>query len=165
MVTPMPYTTLQQLHDAGNAPGLRNYWKSSFLPRLDDAAIDALVEGFPATPSPRSNVVVERLGGAVARVPADATAFSRRDAAFDLLISAMWDDAAGDAANIGWARDLFAAMAPFTGNFAYVNYLSGDDAARIRAAYGDAKYERLVALKRTYDPTNLFRLNGNIRPG
>jgi FAD/FMN-containing dehydrogenase len=163
-VTPMPYTALQRMHDAANAPGLRNYWKSSFLPDLDDAAIDALVDGFPSTPSPRSSVLVERLGGAVGRVPADATAFSRRDAQFDLLIGAVWDDATDDAANIGWARGLFEVMSPFTGGQAYVNYLGAEDQERTQAAYGGEKYERLVALKNKYDPTNFFRYNQNIKP-
>jgi FAD/FMN-containing dehydrogenase len=158
------YTDWQSSLDVDNPPGLRNYWKSALLGALDDTAIDTLVEGFGAPPSVRSNVLIEGLGGAFGRVPEEATAFGRRDAAFDLLIAAVWEDRTEDARQIGWARDLFAAMAPYTGAQAYVNYLGPEEGGRVRGAYGEATYARLVALKDRYDPGNLFRLNQNIPP-
>jgi hypothetical protein len=164
-IQPMPYTQLQRLYDADNAPGLHNYWKSSFLEdKLDDAAIETLVRGFSAVPSPRSSVLIEQLGGAVRRVGDDETAFAYRDAEFDLLISTVWEKPADTEANVGWARQLFAAMRPSLRERAYVNYLDAEDAGRVEAAYGPANYARLVALKNRYDPANIFRFNQNIRP-
>jgi FAD/FMN-containing dehydrogenase len=163
-IQPMPYTALQSSLDAGSPPGERNYWKSSFFNDLNDGAIAALVAGFAAVPSFRSNVIIEGLGGAMGRVPEDATAFSQRRATHDLLIAAVWNDPGDDNRQVGWARDLFTAMGPYTSDQAYVNYLGAGEADRVRAAYGAAKYARLVALKDRYDPHNLFRLNQNIPP-
>ena len=102
-----------------------------------------------------------------ARLSPEATAFPHRDYPFNLLVFTSWDDPADDAANIGWARELWRALQPYLAEGVYVNYL-GDAAAegadRVRAAYGAATYDRLAALKRTYDPTNRFRLNQNIAP-
>jgi FAD/FMN-containing dehydrogenase len=111
-------------------------------------------------------VLIERVGSAAGRVDPDGTAFPHRAAPYNLLVISAWDDPAADAANVGWARELWAAIQPFTAGGVYVNYLSdarqeGED--RVRAAYG-AHYDRLVALKRTYDPTNLFRFNQNLAP-
>jgi FAD/FMN-containing dehydrogenase len=165
-VGPIPYRTLQMLFDPAFPAGRRNYWKSSFLRGLDDAAIDALVDHVAKVPSPHSGVAIEQFGGAVGRVEVDATAFAHRSASFNLIIFAAWDDPAQDDANIGWARELWAAMRPFAADGVYVNYLGdvrdeGED--RVRAAYG-AQYDRLAALKAKYDPTNLFRVNQNITP-
>jgi FAD/FMN-containing dehydrogenase len=165
-IQPMPYTQLQRLYDEANAPGLHNYWKSSFLQdKLSDAAIETLVRGFGMVPSPRSNVLVEHVGGAVRRVAGGETAFAYRDAEFDFLISAVWNSPAQTAANVAWARELFAALRPSLRERAYVNYLDAEDAGRVQDAYGTATYARLVALKNKYDPTNIFRFNQNIRPG
>ncbi len=103
-VRPVPYAEFQRAFDAGSPPGLRNYWQSSFLKGLDDAAIAAVVDCFATAPSARSNVLIERLGGAMSRVGDGETAFARRDADFDILISAVWDDPAEDEQNIAWAR-------------------------------------------------------------
>lgn len=167
LVGPMPYRTLQALFDAAFPPGRRNYWKSGFLLRLDDAAIAILVEHFRRAPSPYAGLGVELYGGAIGHVAAGATAFPHRSAPFNLLIFTAWDDPAEDAANMGWARDLWSALQPFAADGVYVNYLGnaadeGQD--RVRAAYGPAIYERLADLKRTYDPTNLFSMNQNILP-
>ena len=98
-----------------------------------------------------------------ARVPASATAYGGREAAYDCFPIAIWDDPAEDAANIGWARNMWAAMKPFSMGAVYANNLGEEGEARVREAYG-ANYERLVALKDKYDPTNAFRLNQNIKP-
>ena len=165
-VGPMAYRDLQAMFDAGFPGGRRAYWKSGFLRGLDDGAIDALVEHFARVPSPLSAVLVEPYGGAAGRVDPGATAFPHRSAPFNLVVLSSWEDPTQDAANIGWARELWAAMGPFAAGGVYVNYL-GDAAAeggdRVRAAYGP-NYGRLAALKRAYDPGNLFRSNQNIAP-
>jgi FAD/FMN-containing dehydrogenase len=163
---PMPYRAVQSMFDAAFPAGRRNYWKSGFLRGLDDDAIDTLVDGFSRAPSPSAVVFIEQLGGAMSRVPVDATAFQHRTAPYNLLLVTAWDDPAEDEANIRWARDLWTAILPQTADGVYVNYLSDtryEGENRVRAAYGP-NYDRLVALKRTYDPDNLFRSNQNISP-
>jgi FAD/FMN-containing dehydrogenase len=167
LVGPMPYRTMQSLFDPAFPPGRRNYWKSGFLRNLDDAAIAVLVEHFRHAPSPYAGFGIELYGGAVGRVGPEATAFPHRTYPFNILIFTAWDDPADDAANMGWGRELWAALQPFAADGVYVNYLGDavvEEPDRVRAAYGPAIYERLAALKRTYDPTNLFCLNQNILP-
>jgi FAD/FMN-containing dehydrogenase len=164
MVGPMPYIALQHMLDEGFPTGAHNYWRSSFLTGLPDEAIEIIVAGANAAPSPRNSVLVEHLGGAVARVGNDETAFDHRDAEYNFLIVAVWTDPADAEENIAWARDLWDRMQPFARG-AYVNYLGvGDGVERVRAGYSPEKYERLSALKRQYDPDNLFRRNQNILP-
>jgi hypothetical protein len=160
---PTPYTSMQQLFDAAYPAGRRNYWKSSFIDDISDEAIDTLVDWFERVPSPWSAVEIEQLGGAVNRAGADETAFGERGAAYNLIVVSVWADAADDEANIAWTRGVWQAMQPYTRAQAYVNYFSGDEQDRVQTAYG-VKYERLAALKREYDPTNLFRVNQNIKP-
>jgi FAD/FMN-containing dehydrogenase len=166
-VGPTSYHQVQNWFTEGFPAGLRNYWKSNFLSGLDGAAIEVVTDHFARVPSPTSAIAIEQLGGAFARVGADETAFNHRDARYNLLIVGIWPDAADDDAHVGWVRELWEAAQPFSSGGVYVNYLGTEDdegANRIEAAYGAAKYERLVALKRKYDPDNLFRLNQNIRP-
>ena len=163
-IEPRAYLRWQAMFDEGNAPGRRNYWKSSHLPGLEDGLIDALIERFPSVPSCSSSVTIEHLGGAVRRIGEADTAYTHRDAAYDFVITSVWDDPRADDANVRWARDLFAALEPYARESVYVNYLGEEGEDRVRLAYGAAKYDRLVALKNRYDPTNLFRLNQNIRP-
>ena len=161
----MPYAQLQRLYDADNAPGLHNYWKSSFLEdKLDDAAIERLVRGFSAVPSPRSSVLIEQLGGAVRQVGDGETAFAYRDAEFDLLISAVWEIRRTARLTSAGRASSLRRCARLPRERAYVNYLDAEDAGRVEAAYGPANYARLVALKNRYDPANIFRFNQNIRP-
>ena len=162
-VTEMPYPALQTMLDEGFPSGLQVYWRSDFLKALPDAAIDALCERFNAITSPLSALLIEQFGGAVARVPADETAFAQRDALFNLAVITRWTDPATADTHIGWARQSSESVQPFASGGVYVNYLGAEGADRVRAAYG-AKYDRLVALKQKYDPTNLFRTNQNIRP-
>jgi FAD/FMN-containing dehydrogenase len=163
-VRPRPYVELQSLSDAGFPFGLLNYWKSAFLADLSDEAIDAAVDCAAGAPSPRSFSVIEHLGGAVARVDAGATAFAHRDRRFNFSILSIWEDPAATEANVAWARRYWEAMRPFAADAVYVNYLGDEGQERVVAAYGRAKYERLVVLKNTYDPANVFRRNQNIRP-
>jgi FAD/FMN-containing dehydrogenase len=163
-VGPLPYTALQSIVENFNPPGLRNYWKSNYLRDLSDAAIEVMVDHYKTVPAPNTHVVVEHLGGAVSRVGADETAVDHRDAPYNFLIVGMWADAAEDAKVIGWVRDLWGALQPFSSGGLYVNYEAEHDRGRVQAAYSPAKYARLAAVKATYDPTNLFRLNQNIPP-
>jgi FAD/FMN-containing dehydrogenase len=112
----------------------------------------------------RTEVIIEHLHGAVSRVDQDETAFNHRDAEFSFLIDSKWADPAESEKHIRWTRDYFSAMEPFYVGGAYINYLGDEGEDRVKAAYGAAKYQRLTALKNTYDPTNLFHLNQNIRP-
>lgn len=164
---PMPYRQVQTLFDEGAPPGLRNYWKSSFLERLPDEAIETLVERRASMPSPNSKLFVECFGGAMARIGRDETAFAHRDVPHNLLILGAWEKAEDDEANITWARETWKALQPYASRGVYVNYLgqeADEGAERVRASYGQAKYDRLVALKTKYDPGNLFRMNQNVRP-
>jgi FAD/FMN-containing dehydrogenase len=166
-IAAMPYIRLQLLLEPGFPPGQQNFWKSSFLRHLSDDAIDILIDGFRKVPSPTSAMAIEQLGGAVGRVKDDATAFAHRSALFNLLIVGIWPDPADNRKHIQWVRELWDAMQAHSTGGVYVNYLGGtadEGSDRVRAAYGGDKYKRLLALKRKYDPDNLFRLNQNIDP-
>jgi FAD/FMN-containing dehydrogenase len=163
-VGPLPYTALQSIVENFNPPGMRNYWKSNYLRDLSDGAIEVLVDHYASVPAPNTHVVVEHLGGAVSRVRPDDTAVDHREALYNFLIVGMWADEAQDAQAIGWVRDLWGALQPFSSGGLYVNYEADHNVGRVKAAYSPAKYARLVAVKAKYDPTNLFRLNQNIPP-
>jgi FAD/FMN-containing dehydrogenase len=165
LLEPKPYTALQSLFDPSVPHGWHRYWKAVELPPLTDAAIDTLVEQASAQTSPRSYCIVFQLGGAVARSGADETAFSQRDTAHNVNINAVWtaDDPDGER-HVAWARDFFSALQPHARGRVYLNFLGDEGAERVRQAYGYRQYERLVELKRAYDPTNFFRLNQNIEP-
>jgi hypothetical protein len=162
-VSEIPYPALNSMLDEGFPHGLHVYWRSDFLKGLPDDAIDALVDRFNAITSPLSALLIEQFGGAVARVPADETAFAQRDALFNLAVISRWADPTTAATHIDWARQSSEAMRPYASGGVYVNYLGAEGADRIKAAYG-AKYDKLVAVKKKYDPTNLFRVNQNIQP-
>lgn len=163
MVSPMPYVVLQSLFDQAAPFGMQNYWKSAQLDQLTDAAIDVIAEHAAALPLGLSAVHLHHLGGAVRRVDPSATAFAPRDAEFTLNLVGIWPDPADNARNVAWVRAFFDAVHPHARG-AYVNFLGHDEGEdRVRAAYG-LNYDRLVAFKTTYDPTNLFRLNHNLRP-
>jgi FAD/FMN-containing dehydrogenase len=165
LLEPKPYTTLQSLFDPMVPHGWHRYWKSVEVPPLTDAAIDTLVEHAPPPASPKSYCIVFQLGGALARVGEDETAFSQRDAAYNVNINAVWTEEDPDAErHVAWARDFFDAMQLHAGGRVYLNFLGEEGGNRVRQAYGARNYERLVELKRTYDPTNFFRLNQNIEP-
>jgi hypothetical protein len=164
LVQPMPYTAFQQILDPLNPPGNRVYWKSAVLGRLDDEALETVIEHAAATPSPLSAALIEFYGGAANRVGAQETAYPLREAVYALNAIAAWTDPGQDEANIRWSRGLWEAMRPFSPGSVYVNFLGVDDGEdRVRAAYGP-NYDRLAAIKARYDPTNLFRLNQNIKP-
>jgi FAD/FMN-containing dehydrogenase len=160
---PMAYREVQTLFDAAFPAGRQSSWKSSYLGELSDDAIETMVDQFATVPSPQSAVLVEHLGGAVSRVGNDETAFSDRDAPYSFLIVSVWPDAIQSTQNLQWTDECWQAMQPFASGGVYVNYLGEEGPKRVKAAYG-RNYDRLVALKTRYDPTNLFRVNQNIPP-
>jgi hypothetical protein len=161
---PMPYTVLQSMLDPGFPSGLPVYWRSEFVKGLSDGVLDAIVSRYVEVPSPHSAVLIEQLGGEVARVEPDATAFAHRSAAYSIAIISRWTDPAAQDANIRWTRDLSEALSTY-GTGVYVNYLGvGESDGRVRRAYDPVKYQRLVALKNADDPANFFRFNQNVKP-
>jgi FAD/FMN-containing dehydrogenase len=163
-VRPISYTELQAEDDALYPPGRLNYWKASFIHDLNDAAIDTMIAHVALVPSPLSAVLIEQMGGAVARVDPNQTAFAVRNAPYSLVITSEWIDPLESEENISWTRGFWSAMRPVSDEAGYVNYLGADEQGRTHAAYGTETFERLLALKNRYDPTNLFRLNANIQP-
>jgi FAD/FMN-containing dehydrogenase len=163
-VGPMPYPALNSAFDALYPPGgLQHYWKANFVTELTDTAIEAHLEHGPKVPVVNSTVHIYSINGACHRVAPDATAFAYRDATFATVIAGMWPDPADNEANIKWVRDYYDATAPLSEEGGYVNFMSGDDQERIKANY-KGNYDRLVDVKRKYDPGNLFHLNQNIKP-
>ncbi len=159
----LPYCAIQQSVDASAPWGMRAHVKSDFLDELDDAALDAFAEHAAQRTHPMSHVLLRRLGGAIADVPADATAFAHRRAAHMTTIVGVWDPGADAAPEIDWARSTWAATRRLARG-TYVNHLENEGAARVREAYPAATFERLTALKTRLDPANVFRHNQNIPP-
>lgn len=158
----MPFAAWQAAFDPLLTPGARNYWKSHNFTALEDGLIDQLVDNAARLPSPQSEIFIAQLGGAASRPAPDATAYPHRDAAYVMNVHTRWTEPADDAGCIAWARTFFDATAPFATGGVYVNFIpAGDD--QVRGAYG-ANYERLSALKTTWDPNNLFRQNQNVTP-
>jgi FAD/FMN-containing dehydrogenase len=162
-VGPMPYPALNSAFDGLVPPGLQHYWKAAFVKELTDEAIAAHVEFGAKVPAVNSTVHIYPIDGACHRVAPDATAFSYRHANFAPVIAGMWPDPADNEANIRWVRDYYAAVAPSSEEGGYINFMAGDDQDRIRANYR-GNYDRLVQVKRAYDPDNVFHLNQNIAP-
>ncbi len=162
-VARIPYPVVNTLLDDGFPKGARNYWKSGFLTSAEDSAVDAMVDAMNSAPSTMSGMLIEHYHGAATRVPATATAFPHREPGFNMIIAGEWLTAAEDDANRDWVRTLFRDLTPHMSESNYVNYLDEDDTARTRAAYGP-NWDRLVELKRRYDPDNVFHLNHNISP-
>ncbi len=162
-VGPMTYPALNSAFDALYPPGLQHYWKTSFSTELTDGAIEVHMQHGPKVPVVNSTMHIYSINGAPHRVASDATAFAYRHATFVTNIAGMWPDPAQNEDNIGWVRGYYEALAPHSEEGGYVNFMSGDDQDRIRASYG-GNYDRLVEIKREYDPGNLFRVNQNIKP-
>jgi FAD/FMN-containing dehydrogenase len=162
-IEPMVYTTLQSAPDVGFPPGRRHYWKSSYLKELSEEAIEVMTEYVSEMPSPATGVGLQQMHRAASRVDPTATAFPHRDEHYDFLILSQWADPAECERNVEWTRSLFESMEPYFEGGVYVNNLGDEGEDRVREAYG-ANYERLLALKGKYDPTNFFRLNQNIKP-
>jgi FAD/FMN-containing dehydrogenase len=162
-IGPRSYVDQNRQIDQNFPPGALNYWKSAFLTDLSDDAAHVLIDQFEQCPSPMTFCVLESMGGAASRVASAATAYPHREPGHNLLLLSQWADPADTEPNIAWTRETFEALRPHMADRRYVNYLSADDAGYTRDAYG-SNYERLVELKRRYDPDNIFHLNQNIDP-
>ncbi|MEZ4867838.1 MAG: FAD-binding oxidoreductase [Caldilineaceae bacterium] len=142
-----------------------HYWKSLYFDQFSDAAIDLIIDYYERRPSARSVIAIRHLGGAIQRVEATATAFGDRSSPFLVSIDANWQAAQDTEKNMAWVRDFWAALKPYSNGRLYFNFPGlleeGDDL--MRTSFG-VNYARLVALKNQVDPTNLFRLNQNIKP-
>jgi FAD/FMN-containing dehydrogenase len=163
VVSPHPFAAWQAAFDPLLTPGARNYWKSHDFADLPDAAINVILDAVRQLPSPECEVFIAHVGGAMARIAANATAWPNRDAHFIMNVHTRWRDKAQDQGCIAWARHLFEAAAPFASGSVYVNFMPDDEKDRVEKAYG-TNYRRLAEIKRHYDPGNLFRMNQNIRP-
>jgi FAD/FMN-containing dehydrogenase len=161
---PLPYTTMQQLLDPLWQKGARNHMKAGYLADLGSGAIDALLRGWEAKPSPMSELHIHHMGGAATRSPHGGSAFPHRDAPYVVNLLSRWTDAETDDAQIEWGRDVYASLTEHTTGGAYINFLADEGQDRVRAAYGDEAYGRLQALKRNYDPDNAFHRNQNVVP-
>ncbi|RBI63046.1 FAD-linked oxidase [halophilic archaeon] len=161
-VAPHRYAEFQQSFDPLLTEGARNYWKSHNFGELSDEAIDTAVEFAADLPSSLSEIFFGQVGGAMARVPADATAYPHRDAEYVMNVHTRWEDPEDDERCIAWAREFFDAMAPYATGGVYVNFISEREGEE-SLAYGD-NYDRLVEIKNEYDPTNLFHANQNVEP-
>ncbi len=164
LIQPTPYVSHQSLFDPTAPHGLGYYWKSEYVPLLSDALIDTLAERAWGVATPESYTIIFHLGGAVGQQDPGGSAFEDRRAAHAVNIDAVWSEPGQASACIAWTRELWEAVRQYSTGRVYVNFLGEEGQDRVRAAYGEAKYERLRVLKRTHDPTNFFRLNQNIRP-
>lgn len=163
IVEVVPYVELQRMADQAQRHGLRQYARSHFIRSTPDAFIEAMLARGELDPSIAAGGSAAQLGGAVSRVGPDDSAFSGRDALFDFVVTATWEDPAQDAERMAAARAYGDAILPLSTGRSYVNAIeAGED--KVRAAFGATTYDRLAAIKRRYDPDNVFHLNQNVRP-
>jgi FAD/FMN-containing dehydrogenase len=166
VIGPTPYSAVNMLFDTGFPRGALNYWKSSFLATLADGAINTMIERFADAPSPMSGLLLEHFHGAATRVGPTDTAFPHRTVAHNFLAVAEWLEASATQANVAWARDTYAALAPHFASGRYANYLNAEEVTQSGAvsdAFGP-NWKRLREVKERIDPDNVFHLNQNIKP-
>lgn len=162
-VGPVPFPAINAAFDGLFPKGIRQYWKGNYVKELSDAAIAEHVRHGPNAPGVSASMHLYPIDGACKRIAPDATAFGHRDANFSMVMLAASNDPADDEKNIKWVRDYSDAMAPHSEQGGYINFMDDDDGERVRANYG-ANYDRLLSIKRQYDPGNLFSVNQNIVP-
>ena len=166
LIRPMAYGDVQTMFDAGAPAGRQYYMKSLFMKDIGDEAIDTMVAHFAKVTSPLTSMIFQQLGNATNRVGINETAFVHRDARYEWTCLSSWLDPGESKVHLRWAREFAEAIHPFTTGGIYVNQVgteAEDGSDQIKAAYG-ASYQRLVALKNKYDPTNMFSHNQNIKP-
>ena len=164
LMGPTTYLDFQAITDPGNPPGRRNYWRSELLPEAPDELLDAFIACAAEATSSASTLILGRLGGAFGDVPEDATALGGRSAEWLFHCYAVWTEP-NDAGHIAWARATEKALRPWTMPGMALNFMNDITDARVRATFGSQKYQRLVDLKQRWDPSNMFAINQNIRPG
>jgi FAD/FMN-containing dehydrogenase len=157
-----PYAEFQQVMD--DQPGLRHYWSADYFDTLPDEVLDRFLASAETAPSPLAQQIFLPWGGAVSRVPDDATPLANRSAAWVSHPFAVWDDADRDEENIAWVHDYRRDVAAYTNGGVYLNFIGAEGAERIRDAFGVERLARLVEVKTEYDPGNVFRSNQNIAP-
>jgi FAD/FMN-containing dehydrogenase len=160
---PMPYLEVQKLIEEANPAGMQNYWKADMYPELPDEAVDALVTAAAEPRSTMTAVLIQPQLGATARVPDGATALGWRGAKWSIHYLGMWPDPSENDEQIAWVRRVTGALQKWAQEGTYLNYLSDEGEDRVKESFGP-HYKRLEELKNKYDPTNLFRLNQNIKP-
>jgi FAD/FMN-containing dehydrogenase len=163
VIGPHPFVGWQQAFDPLLTAGARNYWKSHDFRELSDGLFAQLVEFAGRLPTAECEIFIANVGGAMARVPVEATAFAGRDANFVMNVHTRWQEARDDARCIGWAREFYNATRPYASSTAYVNFLPDEDGERLSTTYG-GNYAKLREIKAKYDPENVFRVNQNIKP-
>jgi FAD/FMN-containing dehydrogenase len=160
----MPYPVMNTILDAGYPAGALNYWLASFAQTLSDGLIEQMVERFASVPSPMTAILMEHFHGAVTRVGVTDTAVPHRQEGWNILIPSVWADPAATDENVAWTRETHRALGPHLEERRWLNYLGDDEGGdAVQAAYGP-NYERLLELKRRYDPENVFHHNHNIPP-
>lgn len=166
MTEPMPYIVAQSSLDAAFPEGDRYYWKSTNVETLTDEFVGALADYGRTRPHPRFLLVLRHMGGAIADLDEDETAYGHRDVEYMLSIDGTWEDPTDDNANVEWVREAWADLHARTDGGVYLNFpgFGEEGEALARAVYGDETYERLAEVKTTYDPTNRFRSNLNVAP-
>ncbi|HZE23205.1 MAG TPA: BBE domain-containing protein, partial [Blattabacteriaceae bacterium] len=157
------FMNLQTMADSDFPHGRRYYTKSGYFTYLDDASMDLMMEAVAEIPSPDTMIELAYLGGAAAQVAADETSFGDRSAPFVLTLLANWSEASADAGSISWVRGVFNKLRPAMKPGVYVNFMSGDEQDRVPEAYRE-RWDRMVAVKSHYDPSNFFRMNQNVQP-
>jgi FAD/FMN-containing dehydrogenase len=162
LVGPMPYTFFQSMID--DPPGLQNYWSGDYHDEMPDEALETFVKYGFERKSPFAQQIMVPGGGAVARVPEEATPLAHRNMRWITHPFAMWEDPADTEANIAWAKGFRRDIAAFTNGGTYLNFIGNEGQDRIKAAYGPEKYARLAQIKAEWDPQNVFRGNQNIQP-
>lgn len=163
MTQPMPYVAVQDMLTAGNPPGKRNYWKADMYLELPDELIDAIVDATDKPLSEFTTIIIQPLGGKVHRVAEDNSAMGWRKAKWALHVLGMWDNPDEDTEQVAWVRNVADVTQQWAQKGTYLNYLMDEGEQRVRESFGP-NYDRMVALKNQYDPTNLFCFNQNIKP-
>jgi FAD/FMN-containing dehydrogenase len=159
----MPFASWQQAFDPLLTPGARNYWKSHDFTDLPQEMTDTLIDFASKVPHPESELFIAHLAGHANTISPDATAYGHRHTQFLVNVHGRWQDPVDDEPCRQWARDLFDATKPYAAEGVYINFMTGDEAARVEEGFG-SNYERLAAIKSKFDPNNIFNLNQNIKP-
>jgi hypothetical protein len=163
MLAPVPYTGLQSMFDPLFPKGIYSYAKSDYFDKIPPAMVDDMIAWAEKKPAALSLTHLNHFGGAMGRVANDRTPFAHRDATFAFSQDAFWETPTQTDANVQWVKDYWQAMRAYSPRGAYVNFMSDEGEDRVRESYR-GNYDRLVHIKRKYDPINLFRLNQNIKP-